>query len=229
MKLRKLILGVPVVSAAIALVAAAAPAAAGQIVYKATDYTGGKHGLWTNDLKANPGDQYYSFQDDVRFTLDVDNDVATLTGTAINKSGLAASMNLTFTGWLETTQGSTFSYKKEQGLAYNPLTDGPDIDFFTAGSGTIAIDGTTYNLAGSPFVSNYAFQYGVGANGKNTTDFGAASWLSIDGRQKHWDVNFAMTPAVPEPTTWAMMLLGFFGIGATMRGRRTGGKAPAYA
>ena len=32
------------------------------------------------------------------------------------------------------------------------------------------------------------------------------------------------TGAVPEPATWAMMLLGFFGIGASMRTRR--GKAP---
>lgn len=28
------------------------------------------------------------------------------------------------------------------------------------------------------------------------------------------------TPAVPEPTTWAMLVLGFFGIGAAMRQRR---------
>lgn len=29
-----------------------------------------------------------------------------------------------------------------------------------------------------------------------------------------------ISSAVPEPTTWAMMLLGFFGIGAAMRGRK---------
>ena len=26
--------------------------------------------------------------------------------------------------------------------------------------------------------------------------------------------------AVPEPATWAMMLMGFFGLGAALRGRR---------
>ena len=33
-------------------------------------------------------------------------------------------------------------------------------------------------------------------------------------------VSFASTPAVPEPGTWAMMLLGFGGIGFAMRRRR---------
>ena len=30
----------------------------------------------------------------------------------------------------------------------------------------------------------------------------------------------SVTPAVPEPSTWMMLLLGFFGIGAAMRSRR---------
>ena len=32
----------------------------------------------------------------------------------------------------------------------------------------------------------------------------------------------AVTPAVPEPGTWAMMLLGFGAIGFSLRGRRSG-------
>lgn len=34
-------------------------------------------------------------------------------------------------------------------------------------------------------------------------------------------------PGIPEPTTWAMMILGFFGIGAAMRRRRRGSRAVA--
>jgi hypothetical protein len=37
---------------------------------------------------------------------------------------------------------------------------------------------------------------------------------------------FVLTAAVPEPATWAMMLLGFGGIGLAMR-RRRGGMALA--
>lgn len=36
-------------------------------------------------------------------------------------------------------------------------------------------------------------------------------------------------PAVPEPTTWAMMLLGFFGIGAAMRRKQSQKVALTYA
>ncbi|MGH6992790.1 MAG: PEPxxWA-CTERM sorting domain-containing protein, partial [Caulobacteraceae bacterium] len=31
-----------------------------------------------------------------------------------------------------------------------------------------------------------------------------------------------VSPAVPEPASWAMLTLGFFGAGAALRGRRKG-------
>jgi hypothetical protein len=34
------------------------------------------------------------------------------------------------------------------------------------------------------------------------------------------NVKFYSDPGVPEPATWAMMLIGFFGMGAVVRGRR---------
>lgn len=39
----------------------------------------------------------------------------------------------------------------------------------------------------------------------------------------------SLTAAVPEPSTWAMMLLGMFGIGASMRTRRAKGVKLTYA
>jgi hypothetical protein len=35
--------------------------------------------------------------------------------------------------------------------------------------------------------------------------------------------------AVPEPTTWAMMIIGFGGVGALMRRRRRDGGLAAFA
>lgn len=46
-------------------------------------------------------------------------------------------------------------------------------------------------------------------------------------------VNFSITPAataaVPEPTTWAMMLLGFGAVGYSVRIRRRSGARPEFA
>jgi hypothetical protein len=63
----------------------------------------------------------------------------------------------------------------------------------------------------------------------NTTD-AWASWspdFKIDwtGSKNNYDLVSLAIPlntAVPEPATWAMMLLGFAGIGMTIRKRRTG-------
>jgi hypothetical protein len=38
-----------------------------------------------------------------------------------------------------------------------------------------------------------------------------------------------VTGAVPEPSTWALMLLGFFGIGAVMRRRKDVTTTVSYA
>lgn len=43
------------------------------------------------------------------------------------------------------------------------------------------------------------------------------------------DIVFTGTAAVPEPATWAMLLIGFGAIGGTMRTRRKPGTAAAYA
>lgn len=40
-------------------------------------------------------------------------------------------------------------------------------------------------------------------------------------------VDISVIRAVPEPATWAMMLLGFFGLGATLRTRRKSARAVA--
>jgi PEP-CTERM motif-containing protein len=40
---------------------------------------------------------------------------------------------------------------------------------------------------------------------------------------------FQVVAGIPEPSTWAMMLLGFVGLGFVGRRRRAKGNAPAFA
>ncbi|MDZ7588042.1 MAG: PEPxxWA-CTERM sorting domain-containing protein [Parasphingorhabdus sp.] len=207
---------------------AATPASAEILVYQASNYAAGpgQHGLWTNNIFAG-ANNYFAFQPDMRLTIDTATGLATFKGTAINPAGNVATIDMALSNFLETTQGSAFAYKQESGGAYDPLADAPDVDFFTFASGSITIDGLAYNLQASPFPANYTFQYGEGANAKNGA-FGGSSWLLTETaagfRPDHWDVNFNLT-AVPEPSTWAMMIFGFGLTGAAMRRRKTIGKA----
>lgn len=60
----------------------------------------------------------------------------------------------------------------------------------------------------------------------NRTDLKAFTYYFVpDGASSGWGQidNFTLgrgVAAVPEPATWAMMLLGFFGLGSTIRARR---------
>ena len=71
-------------------------------------------------------------------------------------------------------------------------------------------DGTWTNLPGWGTYSQYAFI----SNGTQTTDGRTSGNVLLGG--------FSFTASVPEPGTWAMMLLGFGAIGLAMRGRRRG-------
>lgn len=197
---------------------AATPASAVTLIYSVSDYTGGGHGLWTNRLDSG-ANRFYSFQPGALFTIDTTAGTGTFVGTAINPVSEIATINLSLGGFLETTDGTAFQYKREGGAAYNPLTDTPDIDFFSTMTGTMTIDGTAYAIDNPPFVGNHLFQYGTGANAKRANDFGGSSWVQLDGVPHHVDLNFNLT-AVPEPATWAMMILGFGMVGGALRTRR---------
>ena len=201
----------------------ATAASAEVLIFNASNYTAGnnKHGLWTNNTNVG-SDRFYAFQSGTIFTVDTVAGTGTLTGTAINGSNNVAEINLSFGGFLETTLGSAFTYKQEGGLAYDPVTDTPDVDFFTTATGSITIDSYEYMLRSNPFAGGHAFQYGQGANAKNGA-FGGSSWLLVEGangeRPRHWDLNFNLT-AVPEPATWAFMIFGFGAVGGALRRKK---------
>lgn len=211
---------------AMALAAAtlsATTASAEVLIFNASNYEAGnnKHGLWTNNTNSG-ADRFYAFQPDMIFTVDTDTGTGSLTGTAINGANNVAEINLRLGGFLETTLGSAFTYKQEGGLAYDPVTDTQDVDFFTSASGSIEIDGYSYMLRANPFAGGHAFQYGQGANAKNGA-FGGSSWLLVEGENgeqpRHWDVNFNLS-AVPEPATWAFMIFGFGAVGGALRRKK---------
>ncbi|WP_247711106.1 PEPxxWA-CTERM sorting domain-containing protein [Qipengyuania vesicularis] len=226
--------GAPIVAAAaLAATSVATPASAAETVYDVSDANGEVHGLWTNGLfGANSVDpaNYFSIASAL-FTLDDLGDMdpntfsATFAGTAVNPDGYVAVFNLALSDWHDTPDGS-FQYKTEQGANYDPTLDIPDIDFFTGGSGTIDIYDDMNNLLYSltidtsdPFRDPTAWQYGPGANAKDDEELGASAWVNTNELPQHFDFNVGLS-AVPEPSTWAMLLLGFFGIGGTLRRTR---------
>lgn len=88
---------------------------------------------------------------------------------------------------------------------------------------TLEAFGNNYN--GNAFISAFGVGNGNCPNGAvNCANFSAlADNLALTTTAGTRSVNFAASPvagAVPEPGTWAMMLVGFGGIGGAMRRRR---------
>lgn len=197
------------------------------LIYKVSDTSrincsGAPHGLWTGRDLAGQCANYFSIQKDTR--LIVDSSYGLLTGTAINPFGDVAKISLLFLDRVETHK-----YKREGGIAWNPADDTPDIDFFRRVSGVITLLNKTYLI--DRFAGGYGFQFGLGANAKVATEYGASAWLTsscgLGGyglacpTSGHWDLNLQLTK-VPEPGTMALMFVGLAGL---LLMRRRGSRA----
>jgi hypothetical protein len=87
--------------------------------------------------------------------------------------------------------------------------------------------GFRVNLAslGAGQTSHFTYYYGLGAGADDLAAqmkaVGAKNILVVTGADGALSAAMGLTgPAVPEPATWAMMILGFFGLGATLRRRK---------
>lgn len=97
-------------------------------------------------------------------------------------------------------------------------------------------DPNTYALSGNPAPDTYSLDTGGGGYDSDPGYGSAYSAYVADhfnpayGGQDPSLVNYAFSIAgVPEPETWATMLLGLLGVGAVLRGRRKLARAAAVA
>ncbi len=82
-----------------------------------------------------------------------------------------------------------------------------------------ALAGTDYNVSGNMVSPNWTSLNSTGYFG-NFWVIGAA-WPNLDTNDDGFKLTaINVTPAVPEPGTWAMMLIGFGGVGVALRRRR---------
>jgi len=169
-------------------------------------------------------------------TLVADNITYTLTLDSITNGGLTGNFTLDISG-INTGADSGSGRTGINGFGFNDaatVTDGTSAGFnFMLGglnsggcdshaTGFICFTNSGYIL---PSGSSTSLDFSL----TNTTD-DWANWspsFKIDwtGSKKNYDLVSLPIPlngAVPEPATWAMMLLGFAGIGMTIRKRRTG-------
>ena len=93
-------------------------------------------------------------------------------------------------------------------------------DFFALSGQTLTFDTLLYGA------QIFSFHFGNGAPGDGDFtvlylfDFGTTGASSINVGMNGFSNGVIVPPPVPEPGTWAMMLLGFGGIGMAMRRRR---------
>lgn len=165
---------------------------------------------------------------DANWTLTDPNAVA-FNGTPINDAWLpnnatsfwatpAANGNQTF----DPTVAGIYNYTQTFDLTgFNPATGSFNgrfavdnaVDSITLNGNTITGSGGTFN-AWTAFSANSGF-----VNGENTLTFRVRNVAQRTGNPTGLRVEFlgSQIAAVPEPSTWAMMLLGFGFIGGAMR------------
>lgn len=96
-------------------------------------------------------------------------------------------------------------------------------DCYASGCGLTGWIASSYTIEGG---GSYVLRLGVTNVGDTAYQSGLAfAGVTVGGVE----VPTPGTGAVPEPSTWAMLLLGFFGVGGVLRRRQAGQGTPAIA
>src|SRR5437868_1704203 len=134
-----------------------------------------------------------------------------------NASGLGGGVTqdygLSSAGYGIFGPGDVLSGAPDRGGATTP-PDGGDFGLLSAGYTTAGDNGGITN--NQPYIKN-SVTFSLGAYNGSLTDI---SNIRFQYGTEITDTSIPGTPAVPEPATWAMMLMGFAGIGVAMRRRR---------
>jgi hypothetical protein len=94
---------------------------------------------------------------------------------------------------------------------------GADNTIMPGVTGLFSLDGTSADFANGESINFYAFNRGDTVSTGSTDAF----TVTLD--------SFAAAGAVPEPATWAMLILGFGLVGGALRRRQATRAAPAFA
>ena len=101
-----------------------------------------------------------------------------------------------------------------------------------ASIGDIGGDNLIFPAPALPFLDGQGIVFSIGGVGSDPCPFASGCYMNVyyDANLSHYELNlsnsgvngvdFVLTAAVPEPSTWAMMILGFFGLGFIAYRRR---------
>lgn len=205
----------------IAGMAIASPAAAGIVTYSGADNSVSSLSQMTNSNVAAasfnaavPGASVLTFESPLP------SGVSIAGGTITSNSGCGAPC-----GFNTTSGGQNFLNLFGGTATFNFLTPIQAFGFFITGLQSDLVPQQTITFTdGSSQVLNTPFATNGGGAFFGFTDFGksisSVSFNATNDIVSVDDVRFLSVSAVPEPATWAMMLLGFGAMGVSMRRRR---------
>lgn len=126
-----------------------------------------------------------------------------------------------FINWTAPSAG-TISFSSAVWYAHSPVSRSNDISDILAGNllNTVAVNDTITRSKALTTLSGSSLNVAAGdVLAFRLTPTAGETFGSLAGISETVDFT-AMVPGVPEPTTWALMLLGFGGLGAALRARR---------
>jgi hypothetical protein len=122
-----------------------------------------------------------------------------------------------FSAFVNPVNGAFIFHDTGQGLAVIAFA-GIDINNATTFL-SITVDNEAFDNSGHPLTS-VADEFNALNNGNSDAGFPTAGF---------WTASFPTVAAVPEPSTWAMMILGFAGLGFMAYRRKQNGAALSVA
>ena len=177
--------------------------------------------------------------------------IAGLAAVALTAQISVAHASVVYDLTLTATSGGTINGSGSFTVSSAPLTGFNQVSDYeqspgSSGDGTLSgltinIDGDTFTLATKNSGSNPLVRFtsgtlndityaGVAADGDSlmmTSDF--VFFIVTSRTQEIGSFTATLAPAVPEPSTWAMMILGFCGLGFMAHRRKQNGAALSVA